>query len=70
MEFSVFHRYIALAKEGRCKPLLCRHCYDELQLVLGPNDSPALKCYACNVLTMPGTKMYSDIRAVVEEWTE
>lgn len=69
MEFRIFHRYMELAKEGHCKPLLCRYCVTEQVLVIGPKDEPALKCYTCNVLTMPGINMYADIRAIVKEWT-
>lgn len=72
MEFQTFHNYNRLVRRGLVKPLT-HSCGTEFVLIIrddhspNPNPQPALKCFACGTLTLPGTKMYSDILAVVQE---
>lgn len=66
MEFQTFHNYNRLVRRGYTKPLV-HSCGDEFTLIIGDEDKPALKCFACNTITYPGLRMYSDILAVVKE---
>lgn len=66
MDFQTFHKYNRLVRRGLVKPL-SHSCGTEYALQLGRDDEPVLKCYLCGTTTLPGSKMYSDIRAVVKE---
>lgn len=68
LDYQVFHKYMYLVKDGHAKELTCRHDGYPLTLVLGPDDGPALRCFMCQTLTLPGLDMYAQIRAVVTEW--
>lgn len=68
MDFKVFHDYRRLVRRGLAKPLTCRHCGNELTLMIGKKDEPVLKCFFCNILVKPGLGMYNDLRAVVKEF--
>lgn len=67
MDFQIFHNYNRLVRRGLAKPLE-HSCGGQYVLAMGEKDLPVLKCYSCNTTTLPGTKMYGDIKAVVEEW--
>lgn len=69
MQFKVFHTYNKLARQGKCKPLECT-CGNDLQVQLGANDEPVLKCYYCGAEISPGQAMYANMVAVVQEWRE
>lgn len=67
MDFQTFHRYNRLVRRGLVKPL-AHSCGEPFTLAIGEDESPVLKCYSCNTTTYPGTKMFADIQAVVQEW--
>ena len=68
MDYSVFHRYNTLARDGKAKTLICKYCQDPLVLSIGDDDEPVLKCFSCNITTVPGLVFYENIKSQVEEW--
>lgn len=66
MEFQVFHRYNRLVRRGLAKPLT--HACGQVYVTgFGVDDEPVLKCLYCDSVTVPGQRLYDDIRAVVKE---
>lgn|SRR5574338_417498 len=66
MDFQILHKYNKLVTRGKVKPFECPACHQVAILML-KGDDPALRCFHCGALTVPGMVWYQKIKAEVEK---
>lgn len=67
MDFQTFHDYNKLARRGLVDPLFCSICGGIEIVIAVHDDEPAIKCYYCGALTIPGLNTYQRIQQEVEK---
>ena len=67
MEVQDLHRYNRLVRRNLVEPLT-HSCGMEYAIVLGESDEPLLKCFGCDSIIVPGSKIADRVRAINKEF--
>lgn len=70
MDFQTFHKYFNLIRREQVPQFSCPQDNRFMNLELGENDEPVLRCSYCQATVKPGINTYNRIKEVVDRFYE